>query len=186
MSFTFIFYCMELYWQQNNWDHTKQFWTLLTQSASQHLRVHRHGFVRAELDLCMWEDRILSVTDDLSMQEELCNYIWTSNRDSDARNNQSCSSPLTQTESQASPVQFHLEVNGHLLGLSFYFQNKSWDSQLLNILLLTEKQYIPMWKLAVLVVPYSWIRCKYVPRKCCRLQGLLCALNSWQKWGGLS
>ncbi len=36
---------------------------------------HRHGFVRAELDLCTREDRIVSVTDDLCIQEESCNYI---------------------------------------------------------------------------------------------------------------
>lgn len=55
------------------------------------LRAHRHGFVSAELDLCVREDRIVSVTDDLSMQEELCNYFWGSNRDSHACDNQSCS-----------------------------------------------------------------------------------------------
>lgn len=46
-----------------------------TQSESQHLRAHRHGFARAESDLCAREDRILSITDDLSMLKELCNYI---------------------------------------------------------------------------------------------------------------
>lgn len=34
-----------------------------TQSASQHLREHSKGFVRAELDVCMKETRIMSTTD---------------------------------------------------------------------------------------------------------------------------
>lgn len=46
-----------------------------TQSASRPLRVHRPRFVRAELDLCAREDRIVSETDDWSMQEELSNYM---------------------------------------------------------------------------------------------------------------
>lgn len=39
-----------------------------------HLK-HRHGLVRAELDLCVHGDRSVSVAGDLSMQEKLCNFI---------------------------------------------------------------------------------------------------------------
>lgn len=38
-----------------------------TPSASQPQRAHIHGFVRAELDFCAGESRILSVRGDLSM-----------------------------------------------------------------------------------------------------------------------
>ncbi len=48
-----------------------------TQSASRPLRARKHGFERAETGLCARDDRIVSVTGDLSMQEELCSYILT-------------------------------------------------------------------------------------------------------------
>lgn len=40
-----------------------------TQYISQPLRVNRQTFARAAFDLCMREDRIMSVTDDLRMRE---------------------------------------------------------------------------------------------------------------------
>lgn len=71
----------------NSWKYTndKRF-----EGAQRESECYRQGVVRAEWDLCTREDRIMSGTDDLSMQEELCNYIWSSNRDPHTRNDQSC------------------------------------------------------------------------------------------------
>lgn len=57
----------------------------------------------------------MSLTDDLSMQEQACDYIWASNMDSHACNNllrslSVVSNPWsqTQTESWVSPVTFEV------------------------------------------------------------------------------
>lgn len=80
LSLCLLVSAMEVYWRPNKFKH----------NSSLGFR-ERHGSVRAELDLYTREDRIMSVTDDFSMQEELCNYIWATSRDSRARNNQSYS-----------------------------------------------------------------------------------------------
>lgn len=54
-------------------------------SASEHLSAHRHECLRAESNFCVREARIVSVTNDWLIREELCNYIWASNRASHAR-----------------------------------------------------------------------------------------------------
>lgn len=52
---------------------TKQIEMLL--SLQVNLWKRTDGFVRAQLDLCVREDRIMSTTIDSSMYEEFCNYI---------------------------------------------------------------------------------------------------------------
>lgn len=92
------------------------------QTASQPLRAHRHGFVRAELDLWAREDGIVSVTDDLSSERSCVTtfetaieiltlvvitaaraYFWQSESPESKWN----------WEQRALHVQFDLEVKGH-------------------------------------------------------------------------